>query len=249
MNVLNGKVAVITGAARGIGSAIARRFAAEGASVVINYAMRKTEAERTLAAIEAKGGKAFIFQADITKSSEVEKLFAATKERFGRLDLLVNNAGLDDFMPIEQVAEQHFHSPYNVNVLGVILVVKEAVKYIDKKQGCILNIGSLSSTRPHQGDLVYGASKSATDAMTAALALELGPSGIRVNSINPGMVKTEGLGELTFITREIRDGIAAMTPMRRIGEPEDIAAAAVLFCSEDARWITGQCIRVSGGLI
>jgi 3-oxoacyl-[acyl-carrier protein] reductase len=246
---LKDKVAVITGAARGIGSAIAKRFAAEGASVVINYAMRRTEAERTLAAIEAKGGKAFIFQADITRASEVEKLFAATKERFGRLDVLVNNAGLDDFMSLEQVTEQHFHSHYNVNVLGVILVVKEAVKYIDKKPGCILNIGSLSSTHPHQGDLVYGGSKAATDAMTASLALELGPSGIRVNSINPGIVKTEGLGELTFITKEIRDGIAAMTPLRRLGEPEDIAAAAVLFCSDDARWITGQCIRVSGGLI
>jgi len=246
---LKDKVAVITGAARGIGSAIAKRFAAEGASVVINYAMRKTEAERTLAAIEAGRGKAFIFQADITRASEVEKLFAATKERFGRLDVLVNNAGLDDFMPLEQVTEQHFRSHYNVNVLGVILVVKEAIKYIDKKHGCILNIGSLSSTHPHQGDLVYGGSKAATDAMTASLALELGPSGIRVNSINPGMVKTEGLGELTFITQEIRDGIAAITPLRRLGEPEDIAAAAVLFCSDDARWITGQCIRVSGGLI
>jgi 3-oxoacyl-[acyl-carrier protein] reductase len=245
---LKDKVAVITGSARGIGSAIAKRFAAEGASVVINYAMRKTEAERTLAAIEAKGGKAFIFQADITRASEVEKLFAATKERFGGLDVLVNGAGLDDFMPLEQVTEQHFHSPFNVNVLGVILVVKEAVKYIDKRQGCILNIGSLSSTHPH-GDLVYGRSKAATDAMTASLALELGPSGIRVNSINPGLVKTEGLGELTFITQEIRDGIAAITPLRRLGEPEDIAAAAVLFCCDDARWITGQCIRVSGGLI
>jgi 3-oxoacyl-[acyl-carrier protein] reductase len=249
MNLLNGKVAVITGAARGIGSAIAKRFATEGASVVINYATRKTEAERTRAAIEAKGGKAFIFQADITKVSEVEKLFAAAKKHFGRLDILVNNAGLDDFMPLQQITEEHFHSHYNVNVLGVLLAVKEAVKYIDKKHGCILNIGSLSSTHPHEGDLVYGGSKAATDAMTASLALELGPSGIRVNSINPGMVKTEGLDELTFITQEIRDGIAAMTPMRRVGEPEDIAAAAVLFCSDDARWITGQCIRVSGGLI
>jgi 3-oxoacyl-[acyl-carrier protein] reductase len=152
-------------------------------------------------------------------------------------------------MPLQQVTEQHFHSHYNVNVLGVILVVKEAVKYIDKTQGSILNIGSLSTTRSYQGDLVYGGSKAATDAMTASLALELGPSGIRVNSINPGMVKTEGLGELTFITQEIRDGIAAITPLRRLGEPDDIAAAAVLFCSDDARWITGQCVRVSGGLI
>jgi 3-oxoacyl-[acyl-carrier protein] reductase len=249
MTLLNGKVAVITGAARGIGSAIAKRFAAEGASVVINYATRKTEAERTLAAIKAKGGRALIFQADITKASEVEELFAATKEHYGRLDILLNNAGLDDFMPLQQTTEEHFHSHYNVNVLGLILAVKEAVKYLDKKHGCILNIGSLSSTHSHEGDLVYGGSKAATDAMTASLALELGPSGIRVNSVNPGMVKTEGLDELPFITQEVRDGIAAMTPMRRVGEPEDIAAAAVLFCSDDARWITGQCILVSGELI
>jgi 3-oxoacyl-[acyl-carrier protein] reductase len=249
MDVLSGKVAVITGAARGIGSAIAKRFAAEGPSVVINYATRKTEAERTLATIEARRGKAFIFQADITRASQVEKLFATTKERFGRLDILVNNAGLDDFMPLQQITEEHFHSHYNVNVLGLILVVKEAVKYIDQKHGCILNIGSLSSTHPHEGDLVYGGSKAATDAMTASLALELGPSGIRVHSINLGMVETEGLDELSFITQKVRDGIAAMTPMRRLGEPEDIAAAAILFCSDDARWITDQCIRVSGGLI
>ena len=151
---LKDKVAVITGAARGIGSAIAKRCAAEGASVVINYATRKTEAERTLAAIEAKGGRAFIFQADITKASEVEKLFPTTKESFSRLDILVNNAGLDDFMTLERIAEEHFHSHYNVNVLSVILAVKEAVKYIDKKDDCILDIGSLSSTHPREGDLV-----------------------------------------------------------------------------------------------
>jgi 3-oxoacyl-[acyl-carrier protein] reductase len=142
MTLLNGKVAVITGAARGIGSAIAKRFAAEGASVVINYATRKTEAERTLAAIKAKGGRALIFQADITKASEVEELFAATKEHYGRLDILLNNAGLDDFMPLEQITEEHFHSHYNVIVLGLILAAKEAVKYLEKKHGCILQHSS-----------------------------------------------------------------------------------------------------------
>jgi NAD(P)-dependent dehydrogenase (short-subunit alcohol dehydrogenase family) len=178
---LSNKVAVITGAARGIGSAIAKRFAAEGALVVINYASREKDAERTMAAIQAKGGVAITFQADITKASAVEQLFTAANERFGRIDILVN--------------------------------------------------------------------KAAVDAITATLALELGPNGIRVNAINPGMVKTEGLDELSFITPEFRNQIAAMTPLRRLGEPDDIAAAAVLFCSEDAGWITGECIRVSGGLI
>jgi 3-oxoacyl-[acyl-carrier protein] reductase len=219
---LSNKVAVITGAARGIGSAIAKRFAAEGARVVINYASRKDDAERTMAAIQAKGGVAITFQADITKASAVEELFTAANERFGRIDILVNNAALDDFVPLKQITEEDFHSHFEVNVLGMLLAVKEAVKYMEKNDGCIFNISSLSSTHPAAGSAVYGGSKGAVDAITAALALELGPRGIRVNAINPGMVKTEGLDELGFI----------------------IAAAAVLFCSEDAGWITGECIRV-----
>jgi 3-oxoacyl-[acyl-carrier protein] reductase len=159
----------------------------------------------------------------------------------------VNNAALDDFVPLKQITEEHFHSHFEVNVLGMLLAVKEAVKYMEKNDGCILNISSLSSTHPAAGSAVYGGSKAAVDAITATLALELGPNGIRVNAINPGMVKTEGLDELGFITPEFRNQIAAMTPLRRLGEPEDIAAAAVLFCSEDAGWITGECIRVSGG--
>jgi 3-oxoacyl-[acyl-carrier protein] reductase len=244
---LSNKVAVITGAARGIGSAIAKRFAAEGAVVVINYASRKEDAERTMAAIQAKGGVAITFQADITKASAVEQLFTAANERFGRIDILVNNAALDDFVPLNQITEEHFHSHFEVNVLGMLLAVKEAVKYMEKNNGCILNISSLSSTHPAAGSVVYGGSKAAVDAITATLALELGPNGIRINAINPGMVKTEGLDELSFITPEFRNHIAAMTPLCRLGEPEDIAAAAVLFCSGDAHWITGQCIRVSGG--
>jgi 3-oxoacyl-[acyl-carrier protein] reductase len=161
----------------------------------------------------------------------------------------VNNAALDDFVPLKQITEEHFHSHFEVNVLGMLLAVKEAVKYMEKNDGCILNISSLSSTHPAAGSAVYGGSKAAVDAITATLALELGPNGIRVNAINPGMVKTEGLDELGFITPEFRNQIAAMTPLRRLGEPEDIAAAAVLFCSEDAGWITGECIRVSGGLV
>jgi 3-oxoacyl-[acyl-carrier protein] reductase len=161
------------------------------------------------------------------------------------LDILVNNAGLGDFMPLERITEEHFHRHYNVNVPGVILVVKEAVKYMDKRNSCILNIGALSSTHSHEGDLVYGGSNAATYAMTASLALERGPSGIRGNSINPGMVKTEGLDELAFITQKIRDDIAAMTPMRRVGEP----GCRSSFLFRRCPWITGQCVRVSAGLI
>ena len=220
---LNNKVAVITGAARGIGSAIAKRFAAEGALVVINYASRKEEAERTMAAIQAKGGVAITFQADITKASAVEQLFTAANERFGRIHILVNNAALDDFVPLNQITKEHFHSHFEVNVLGMLLTVKEAVKYMEKNDGCILNISSLSSTHPAAGSAVYGGSKAAVDAITATLALELGPNGIRVNAINPGMVKTEGLDELSFITPEFRNQIAAMTPLCRLGEPADVS--------------------------
>src|SRR5260221_705529 len=166
-----------------------------------------------MAAIQAKGGVAITFQADITKASAVEELFTAANERFGGIDILVNNAALDDFVPLKQITEEHFHSHFEVNVLGMLLAVKEAVKYMEKNHGCILNISSLSSTHPAAGSAVYGGSKAAVDAITATLALELGPNGIRVNAINPGMVKTEGLDELGFITPEFRNQIAAMTPL------------------------------------
>ncbi|HEY4046511.1 MAG TPA: glucose 1-dehydrogenase [Acidobacteriaceae bacterium] len=246
---LDSKIAVITGAARGIGSAIAKRFAAEGASVVINYLTRKDEAERTMGAIQSEGGTAFLFQADITKASEVKALFAATVDRFGGLNILVNNAGLNEKAPLQQVTEEHFHKHFNVNVLGMLQASREASQYLEANHGCILNISSLTSNHPARGSAVYGGSKAAVEAITATLALELGPSNIRVNSISPGVVKTEQLEELSFMTPEVRGQIAAMTPLRRLGEPEDIAAAAVILCSHDARWITGQSIRVSGGLI
>jgi 3-oxoacyl-[acyl-carrier protein] reductase len=247
--ILDGKVAVVTGAARGIGSAIAKRFAAEGASVVINYLTRKDEAERTMSAIQSEGGTACLFKADITKAFEVKALFAATVERFGGLDVLVNNAGLNEKAPLQQVTEEHFHKHFNVNVLGLLQTSREAALYLEDSHGCILNISSLTSIHPARGSAVYGGSKAAVDAITATLALELGPSHIRVNSISPGVVKTEQLDELSFMTSAVRDQIAAMTPLRRLGEPEDIAAAALILCSHDARWITGQSICVTGGLM
>jgi 3-oxoacyl-[acyl-carrier protein] reductase len=246
-NMLNGRVAIITGGARGIGSAIAKRFAAEGAKVAINYFSRRTEAENTCAAIRDTGGNAFILQGDLRVASEVRRLFAETNERFGHVDTVVNNAALDDFVPLGHITEEHYRSHFDINVYGLLLMAQEASKHL-AKHGCILNISSLSSTHPAPGSAVYGGSKAAVDSITATLAEELGPVGIRVNAINPGMVKTEGLDELEFITPEFRAGIAAATPLRRLGEPKDIAAAAVLLCHDDARWITGQCIRVSGGL-
>jgi 3-oxoacyl-[acyl-carrier protein] reductase len=238
---LDDKVAVITGAAQGIGSAIAKRFAAEGASVVINYLTRKDEAERTMSAIQSEGGTACLFKADITKASEVQALFAETVERFGGVDVLVNNAGLNEKAPLQQITEEHFHKHFNVNVLGLLQTSREAARYLEASHGCILNISSLTSIHPARGSAVYGGSKAAVDAITATLALELGPSHIRVNSISPGVV--------SFMTSNVRDQIAAMTPLRRLGEPEDIAAAALILCSHDARWITGQSICVTGGLM
>jgi 3-oxoacyl-[acyl-carrier protein] reductase len=245
--MLNGKVAIITGGARGIGSAIAKRFAVERAKVVINYFSRKAEAENTLAAILNAGGNAFISQGDVRVASAVKRLFAETNERFGHVDILVNNAALDDFVPLGHITEEHYRSHFDINVFGLLLMAKEAAQHLPR-HGCILNISSLSSTHPAPASAVYGGSKAAVDSITATLAEELGPAGIRVNAINPGMVKTAGLDELEFITPEFRAAIAAATPLRRLGEPEDIAAAAVLLCHDDAQWITGQCIRVSGGL-
>jgi 3-oxoacyl-[acyl-carrier protein] reductase len=246
-NLLRGKVAIVTGAARGIGAAISKRFAAEGAAVCFCYHSRMTEAERTLQAIERDGGTAITMQADIRSARDVEYLFAEAKRRFGSVDIVVNNAAVNHRMPIEHFNEEQYRQLFDANVLGVLLMAREAGKYLESG-GCILNISSLASTNPSPGSLLYGGSKAAVDAVTATLAVEMGPRGVRVNAINPGVVKTEQLDELRGMTPELRAQVARMTPLQRLGEPEDIAAAAVLLCGEDARWITGQCIRVSGGL-
>jgi 3-oxoacyl-[acyl-carrier protein] reductase len=246
-NLLHGKVAIVTGAARGIGAAISRRFAAEGAAVCFCYHSRMGEAERTLQTIEAAGGTAIMMQVDIRSEVDVGHLFAETKRRFGRVDIVVNNAAVNQRITVEHFNEEQYRQLFDANVLGLLLMAREAGKYLEPA-GCILNISSLASTNPSPGSLLYGGSKAAVDAITATLAVEMGPRGIRVNAINPGVVKTEQLDELPGMTPELRAQVSRMTPLQRLGEPEDIAAAAVLLCGDDARWITGQCIRVSGGL-
>jgi 3-oxoacyl-[acyl-carrier protein] reductase len=247
-NFLENKVAIVTGSARGIGSAIAKRFAHEGASVAIHYFSRNEDANSTLASIEGAGGCAFVLQGDVRVQADVDRLFSETIERYGRVDIVVNNAALDDFVPLADISETHYRDHFDTNVFGMLLMAKGASRYMERSGCCILNISSLSSTHPAPASAVYGGSKAAVDAITATLAEELGPRGIRVNALNPGMVETEGLGELGFITPEFRDHIAGLTPLRRLGKPDDIAAAAALLCSDDARWITGQYIRASGGL-
>jgi 3-oxoacyl-[acyl-carrier protein] reductase len=205
------------------------------------------EAERTLQTIQMAGGTAIMMQADIRSEVDVRHLFAETKRRFGKVDIVVNNAAVNQRVPIEHFNEEQYRQLFDANVLGLLLMAREASKYL-QPAGCILNISSLASTNPSPGSLLYGGSKAAVDAITATLAVEMGPRGIRVNAINPGVVKTEQLDELPGMTPELRAQVSKMTPLQRLGEPEDIAAAAVLLCGEDARWITGQCIRVSGGL-
>ncbi|CAB3754222.1 SDR family NAD(P)-dependent oxidoreductase [Paraburkholderia solisilvae] len=245
-SLLNGKVAIVTGAARGIGAAISKRFAAEGAAVSLSYLGRASEAEATLAAIRTAGGSAIVTQADVRKEQDVQRLFAETKARFGRVDIVVNNAAVNHRMTVENITEAEFRNHFDVNVMGILLMVKEATRYLER-DGCILNISSLSSMIPSAGASLYGGSKAAVDAITATLAVELGQKGIRVNAINPGITQTEQLDEQPFVTPELRAHVSNMTPLRRLGTPEDIAGAAVALCSPETGWITGQCIRVSGG--
>jgi 3-oxoacyl-[acyl-carrier protein] reductase len=246
-NLLTGKVAIVTGAARGIGAAIARRFAAEGASVSLSYLTRMSEAEATLAAILDVGGNAAITQADVREELDVQRLFAETRARFGRVDIVVNNAAVNHRMTIGNLSVADFRRHFDVNVLGVLLVAKEAARSLER-DGCILNVSSLSSMTPGAGSCLYGGSKAAVDGITATLAIELGQKGIRVNAINPGMTLTAQLDELPFVTPEFLSLVRGMTPLQRLGTAEEIAGAAVALCShQTASWITGQCVRVSGG--
>jgi 3-oxoacyl-[acyl-carrier protein] reductase len=247
---LSGKVAVVTGASKGIGASIAKHLAAEGASVVVNYSSSKSGADRVVGEIKASGGKAVAVQANVAKKADIVRLFAETKKAFGALDILVNNAGIYEFLPIEAVTEEHFHKQFDLNVLGLILSSQEAAKYFGSGGGSIINISSLVSTLAPPNSAVYSATKAAVDAVTKALAKELGPRKIRVNSINPGMVVTEGTETAGFVAaeNEFRKQIVATTPLGRIGEPEDIAPAAVFLASSDSGWITGETLYISGGL-
>ncbi|TMQ28531.1 MAG: glucose 1-dehydrogenase [Candidatus Rokuibacteriota bacterium] len=245
---LQDKVAIVTGASKGIGASIARYLADAGAAVVVNYASSKAGADRVVADITRHGGTAIAVPANVADPADIERLFAETKRAFGRLDILVNNAGVYEFLPLEDVTEEHFHKHFDLNVLGLLLATKEAVKHFDAAGGSIINIGSGASTLTPANTSVYTATKAAVDAITRVLAKELGPRNIRVNAINPGMVETEGFRAGGFAESDFRKQIEAQTPLGRIGQPRDIAPTAVFLASADAGWITGETLLVGGGL-
>jgi len=244
---LAGKVALVTGASKGIGAAIARQFAAEGAAVVVNYSSDKAGAEQVVADVGAAGGKAVAVQANVAKPAEITRLFADARRAFDRLDILVNNAGIYEFFPLEAVTPEHYHKQFDVNVLGLVLATQEAVKAFGPAGGTIINISSLVSRTAVPGGSVYSGTKGAVDAMTRSLAAELGPRKIRVNSINPGMVQTEGVKTAGIDTSDMRKQIEAATPLGRIGVPDDIASAAVFLASGESSWITGETFFIAGG--
>jgi 3-oxoacyl-[acyl-carrier protein] reductase len=245
---LAGKVAVVTGASKGIGAAIATHLADEGAAVVVNYSTSRQGAERVVAEIARNGGKAVAVLANVAKPSDVERLFSEATKAFGRLDALVNNAGIYEFAPLEQVTAEHFHKLFDLNVLGLILSTQEAVKHFGPEGGSIVNISSVASTTGFPTASVYSATKAAVDAVTRSLAKELGPRKIRVNSINPGMVETEGVHAAGIADSEMRKQTEATTPLGRIGQPSDIGPVAVFLASSDSAWVTGETLYVSGGL-
>jgi 3-oxoacyl-[acyl-carrier protein] reductase len=247
MKKLEGKIAVVTGASKGIGASIAKHLAAEGAAVVVNYASSQEGAERVVAEITQEGGKAIAIQANVAKKAEIERLFAQTQQTFGTLDILVNNAGIGEFAPLEDITEEHFHKQFNLNVLGLILTTQEGVKHFGAEGGNIINISSLVSTLPPPNGTVYSATKAAVDAVTKSLAKELGSRHIRVNAINPSLVETEGTHTMGIIESG-RQQAEAQTPLGRIGQPQDIATAAVFLASPDSAWITGETLHVTGGL-
>lgn len=247
MSRLKNKVAVVTGASKGIGAGIAKGLAAEGASVVVNYASSKEGAEKVVAEIKAQGGNAIAVQGDMAKAADVERIFAETKKAFGRLDVLVNNAGVYEFAPIGDITEKHFHRIFDTNVLGPILATREAVKYLGEG-GSVINIGSVAATSGPATAAVYSATKGALDSATRALANELGPKKIRVNSINPGPVETEGSHAAGFIGSDFLKGAIAQTPLGRIGQPEDFGPIAVFLASDESGWLTGETLLASGGL-
>ena len=245
---LNGKVAVVTGASKGIGAGIAKQFAAEGAAVVVNYASSKSDADKVVDEIAKGGGKAVAVKGNVAKKAEVAQLFAAAKKAFGKIDILVNNAGVYEFTPLEEVTEEQFHRHFDTNVLGMLLVTQEAIKHFNSEGGSVINISSLASSLTPPTAVVYNATKGAVDAITRTLAKELGPRKIRVNSINPGMVITEGVLTAGFDQSDFRKALESQTPLGRIGQPADIAPAAVFFASDDSGWITGETLLIAGGL-
>jgi 3-oxoacyl-[acyl-carrier protein] reductase len=247
MSKLTGKVAVVTGASKGTGAAIAKSLAAEGASVVVNYASSKAGADSVVAAITAAGGKAVAVGGDVSKTADAQGIIDAAIKTYGRLDILVNNSGVYAFAPIEDVTEELFHKQFNVNVLGLLLTTQAAVKHLGEG-GSIINIGSVVTRITPPGSSVYTGTKGAVDAITGVLSRELGPRKIRVNALNPGMIETEGTHSAGFIGSDFEKGTIAQTPLGRVGQPGDIASIAVFLASDDSAWLTGEHLLAGGGL-
>jgi 3-oxoacyl-[acyl-carrier protein] reductase len=247
MSELTGKVAVVTGASKGIGAAIAKALGAAGASVVVNYASSKEGADRVVAAINGKGGKAIAVHGSVAEAKDVQRLFEETKRAFGTLDVLVNNAAVFAFAPLEAVTETEFHREFNINVLGTILATREALKYFGPAGGSVINLSSVVSKNPVPNMVVYSATKGAVDTITRGLAKELGARKIRVNAVAPGGVETEGVHQLGIIGSDFEKRIVAATPLGRLGQPDDIARVAVFLASDSSGWLTGESITASGG--
>jgi 3-oxoacyl-[acyl-carrier protein] reductase len=247
MKKLNGKVAIVTGASKGIGASIAKALAAEGASVIVNYSSSQKDADRVVAEIVAQDGKAVAVQGDVAKSADVKRLFEQAKKTFGDLHILVNNAGIFKFAPLEESTEEEFHRQFNVNVLGTLLSTREALKYFGPKGGNVINLSSVVSEGPVPNSSIYAATKGAIDTLTVGLSRELAPRNIRVNAIAPGGVETEGTRTMGMIGSDFEKQIVAGTPLGRLGQPNDIAKVAVFLASEDSSWLTGERISASGG--
>ncbi|MFH6996128.1 SDR family NAD(P)-dependent oxidoreductase [Flavobacterium sp. FlaQc-48] len=248
MSKLKNKVAIITGASKGIGASIAKYFAAEGAKVIVNYVSSKEDADKVVKTITDNGGIAISVQGDVSKESDVNRLFEETKNAFGALDILVNNAGIYQYAPIEEALEESFHKQFNTNVLGSLFAIQAALKLFGEKGGNIINISSGASNTPLPTGAVYSATKAALDAITISLSKEFSGRNIRINSILPGVVETEGSHSAGFIGSDFEAKLVATTPLGRTGQPEDIAKVAVFLASDDAAWITGEKISVSGGI-
>lgn len=247
MGKLQNKVAVVTGASKGIGAAIAKAFAAEGASVVVNYASSREGADKVVSEITANGGKAVAVGGDVSKAADVKALFDAAKQAFGKIDVLVNNAGVYAFAPLEDVTEDSFHRHFNINVLGPILTTREALKHFPAEGGSVINVSSVAAFNPVATASVYSATKGALDTLTQVLSVELGRRNIRVNSLSPGLIETEGTHVLGTIGGDFEKQIVDRTPLNRVGQPDDIAQAAVFLASDAARWVTGERLAAAGG--
>jgi 3-oxoacyl-[acyl-carrier protein] reductase len=238
----------VTGGSKGIGASIAKALADEGASVVVNYASSRRDADRVVAEIEGRGGRAIAAQADVSKQADIERLFSEAQKTFGRLDILVNNAGVYEFAPLDGTTEDLFHKHFNLNVLGLLLTTKEAVKHMGPDGGSIINIGSSASSMLVPNSAVYSAAKAGVDAITGVLAKELGPRKIRVNSINPGMIETEGVHAAGIVGSDFQKMVETQAPLGRMGQPDDISPTAVYLASSDSKYMTGEKLLVAGGL-